>query len=140
MKPINLNLTLALVAALILTSPHQASAHESDREAQLKATNDELTTRVAELLQENKRLQEFAMEALIANSNKEKIVPGCDTQQLRKSMVTGRDSPSTVQQWLDKNGERCTKEQLQYLLENLASWSSYTQIGPVRYIRFLMDN
>ena len=55
--PINLNFISLVPLALALMSPYSASAHESDREVQLKAANDELTTRVAELLKENKRLE-----------------------------------------------------------------------------------
>jgi len=138
--PINLNIISLVALALALTSPYPASAHESDREVQLKAANDELTTRVAELLKENKRLEEFAMQALIAKSNNEKVVPGCDTQALRKTMVTGSGSASTAQKWLDQNGEKCTKEQLKYLWENLQRWGSYDLSSQLRYIDYLFDN
>jgi len=138
--PINLNFISLVALTLALTSTYPASAHESDREVQLKAANDELTTRVAELLKENKRLEEFAMQALIAKSNNEKVVPGCDTQALRKTMVTGPGYASIAQKWLDQNGEKCTKEQLKYLWQNLRSWSSHAQNRPLRYIQYLLDN
>ena len=138
--PINLNVISLVALTLALTSTYPASAHESDREVQLKAANDELTTRVAELLKENKRLEEFAMQALIAKSNNEKVVPGCDTQALRKTMVTGSGFASTAQKWLDQNGEKCTKEQLKYLWENLQRWGSYDLSSQLRYIDYLFDN
>ena len=128
--------SLALGVALISA----ANAHESNREAQLKAANDELTTRVAELLKENKRLEEFAKQALISTSNNQKVVAGCDTQDLRKSMVSGAGLPITAQAWLDRHGKNCNKEQLQYLRENLGRWSTYSQADPVRYVLFLLDN
>lgn len=117
-----------------------AHAHESNREAQLKATNDELTLRVAELLKENERLEAFAKEALIAKSNNKKIVEGCDTKDLRREIVSTAGYASTARYWLDRHGDKCNEEQLEFLIENLDSWSSYTMAGPIRYIRFLLDN
>ena len=80
------------------------------------------------------------MQALIAKSNNEKVVPGCDTQALRKTMVTGSGFASTAQKWLDQNGEKCTKEQLKYLWENLQRWGSYDLSSQLRYIDYLFDN
>lgn len=138
MKLGNFNIGVALALGLALASG--ANAHESDREARLKAANDELTNRVAEFLKENKRLEEFAKQALIATSNKQRVVAGCDTQALRETMVTDHGQAWVAQKWLKENGKKCTKEQLQYLLENLYGWSKYSQGDPIRHIRFLLEN
>ena len=109
MKLGNFNISVALALTLALGLASGANAHESDREARLKAANDELTTRVAELLKENKRLEEFAKQALIATSNKQQVVAGCDTQALRETMVTGHGQAWVAQKWLKENGKKCTK-------------------------------
>ena len=127
--------TLALIFCATV-----AQAHETDRESQLKATNDELTTRVAELLKENKRLETSLREVLIAKSNNQRIVEGCDTQALRKNLVSGDGDPSIAQSWLDGYGDKCSKEQLKYLSKNLRSWSGWNMGDPIRYVDYLIDS
>jgi hypothetical protein len=117
-----------------------AHAHETDRESKLKITNDELTIRVAELLKEKKKLEAALRETLIAKFKNQRVVEGCDTQDLRKKLVSGDGFSSQAKSWLDTYGEKCNREQLQYLIKNLDSWSSFSMKDPIRYVRFLMDN
>ena len=120
-----------------------ATSHETDRELSLKATNDELSLRVAELLEENKNLKEFARKALIAKSNNKTVYSGCDTQHFRRIMVI--DDPTYLRDkakiWIDENHAKCTKDQLTYIIKHLGYWSSNNHFISylTKYISYYRD-
>jgi Tfp pilus assembly protein PilX len=131
---------MKLITAILLSSiTLSAVAHESDREITLKAANDELTLRVAELLVENKRLQDFTKKALVAKSQGKTISKGCDPQKLRKKMVTGTDHPDSVNKWINANEANCTKEELTYIKRNVGSWSQWPMFSTHRLLSYLVD-
>lgn len=93
----------------------------------LRATNDALTERVAELLQENRRLQTAVQGALSAQNTGARIVRGCDTSNLHKSvaMTSGPGAKGReAQAWLAENGMKCTKEQLRLIMSKLPLWAN----------------
>ncbi|MDC6471245.1 hypothetical protein PQ077_01345 [Litorivicinus sp.] len=101
---------------------------ESSDEKLLKllAANDALTERVAELLQENRRLQKAVQDALNAQKTGSKIVTGCDTKQFHKTIAF--ESNSILQEaasmdWLKENGAECTQSQLSTLVPIVKSMS-----------------
>ena len=105
----------------------------------LRAANDELTIRVAELLEENERLQAFVEKALIAQSNNKSVSVGCNPQELRRVLVTGSGSNSTAKKWIDANQANCTKQELSYIYKNINGWSGYPMGDSIRLVRYYMD-
>lgn len=128
-----------LSIAIILVSTH-VSAHESQREAQLKATNDELTMRVAELLEQNARLEAFAKRALVAQSQERTVVVGCDVRGIRKTMVEGSGKPRVLKDWLIKHQSSCTTKQLQDIKKNMDSWTAFSLFDEHRLLEFYIED
>jgi hypothetical protein len=118
-----------------------AFSHESEEEIILKAANDALVIRVAELLAENQRLTEFLEKALVAESNNEPVMLGCDPQSLREMIVKASGNPTPrAKAWVEENQASCTAEQLTYMHRNIENWTIYT-MGSVRIlILFYRDN
>ena len=121
---------------LLLLFPLTSFAHESDEVLKLKAANDALTMRVAELLEENERLEKFVREALVAQSTNEPIVLGCDPQDLRREVL---EEAWKAMSWLKSNGEDCTTEQLQYIIRNIHKWSDYHMGQPRKLAEYYRD-
>jgi hypothetical protein len=133
---------MKLITAILLSSiTLSAVAHESDREITLKAANDELTLRVAELLAENKRLQDFTKKALVAKSQGKTISKGCDPQKLRKKIVTGAgiDHTDIVKKWINANEANCTIEELTYIKLNVQDWSIWPMSSNRKLLSYLID-
>lgn len=123
MKSIFLFIIMSLTTLNVL-------AHESDREIQLKAANDELTQRVAELLDENARLKAHA--ANIQQQMRDApagqpvvLATGCinssydafyDDFILNKTW--GQRAPFILE-ILEKNGKACSKEDLDFIHDRL---------------------
>ena len=118
-------LGILTLTALLTSSLH---AHESDRELQMKAANDELTKRVAELLDENTKLKAHMANVLKqireAPPGKTNIViVGCNPQaiyenlmiQYVRTMYWNGSRRSFIEPWLQKNGKKCTEEDFKYI-------------------------
>ncbi|WP_315979786.1 hypothetical protein [Aliamphritea spongicola] len=63
-----------IITFVFLLISFPAIAHTTEEIIKLKAANDALVLRVAELLEENKNLKEFAKKALISQSQGKKYV------------------------------------------------------------------
>ena len=111
---------------LLVTLSANVIAHESDREIQLKAANDELTKRVAELLDENAKLK--AHTAKIQQQIREApagepvaIATGCIKPNydvffdnyILKYKKANRDD--LVVQILEENGRNCSRQDLDFI-------------------------
>ena len=76
-----------LCAVLITLLTTTIFAHESDHEIQLKAAADELTKRVAELLDENSKLKahvtDIVKQMREAPTGKKVVVGGCNPQGIQ---------------------------------------------------------
>lgn len=131
---------------LILISMLCIRAHaetDPNRLLQLEATVRELTLQNAKLIEENKRLSDAMKEALHAQRLGKVVVSGCDLDPLARNMVNSGDDytkENILKKWLNTNGERCTKNQLQKVQENLTVWgvspySPYrkTMEAPINY-------
>lgn len=132
---------MRLIGILTLTALLTANlqAHESDRELQMRAANDELTKRVAELLDENAKLK-----AHVANVLKQMreappgrtniVLAGCNPRaiyetfmiQYVKSMSSSGSRRSFLEPWLKKNGKQCTEEDFKYIETTLLPEMYYT--------------
>jgi hypothetical protein len=123
----------------ILVSSSTVFAHQPDELVTLRAANDALTLRVAELLQENARLQEFTEKALVAQSKGETVSRGCDPQGLRKSLVEGDGYSSHANSWLKENAINCSKSDLEYIRVNVGSWSGYDMSDTRRLATYYAD-
>lgn len=129
-----------LICMMLALSSSLVSAHEPEEMVTLRAANDALTLRVAQLLEENSRLQEFAEKALIAQSKGESVSIGCDPQDLRRTLVESNQAvPSVAKEWLKKNADNCSKQDLEYLSRNVSNWTSYAFGEVVRLVDYYTD-
>ena len=127
-----------LILLILFVTP-TVMAHDSDEVLTLKAANDALTVRVAELLAENKRLEEFAKKAMVAKASNKRVSIGCDPQELRELLVLGDGYNSSAESWLKENHQDCTKENLDEINNKLGGWSSYDMRDARRLVRFYRD-
>ena len=127
------------VAAIFLAGNASVVAHEPDDMATLKAANDALTIRVAELLEENARLQAFVEQALLSQSEGKPVTRGCDPQDMRRALVEGRGQPAIANTWLKANGDECSKQDLEYIIDNVELWSSFGMGDARRLAQYYAD-
>ena len=130
------------VALILLVGSASVFAHEPDDVATLRAANDALTTRVAELLEENARLQAFVEQALLSQSEGKPVTRGCDPQDMRRAMVESEYSSahqSIANTWLKDNGGDCSQSDLEYIIQNVQSWSSYNMSAARRLAQYYVD-
>ena len=119
MKSIFLFIIMSLTTLNVL-------AHESDREIQLKAANDELTKRVAELLEENARLKAYSekIQQQVRDAPAGKAIvlaTGCIKanyddffeRYILKTKKSERDD--LVVQILETDGKSCSKQDLDFI-------------------------
>lgn len=119
----------------------------SDKLMKLQAANDALTERVAELLQENRRLQKAVQDALNAQKTGVRIANGCQTADLQRAMAMTSNAFAKNQEamnWLKANGEKCKPDQLHLIIEKLKTWGNdefgiYTQDAQ-SLARFYLEN
>lgn len=123
MKSIFLFIIMSLTTVNVL-------AHESDREIQLKAANDELTQRVAELLDENAKLKAHAaniqQQMRDAPAGKPVVLAtGCIKPNyedffddyILKYSKNARDE--LVGRILESDGKNCSKQDLDFIDDRL---------------------
>ena len=112
-----MKLILSWVLLVFLSTSVWAQSSE-EKLLKLQAANDALTERVAELLKENRRLQQAVKEALSAQNSGSKIVAGCDSKGLHRAIAfenSGVGKKRAAMNWLKSNGEKCTQSQLREL-------------------------
>lgn len=127
------------VVFILLIGGASVFAHEPDDVATLKAANDALTIRVAELLEENARLQTFVEQALLSQSEGNPVTRGCDPQDLRRELVESNGVPSSANAWLKKHADDCSATDLKYIIENVQSWSFYDMGSAKRLAEYYAD-
>jgi len=112
------------ILVLILSAGVNAETID-EKLLKLQAANDALTERVAELLQENRRLQKAVQDALQAQQSGSKIVSGCDVESYARVIAFSSDNSITQErksmEWLRKSGATCTAAQLDQLLKPTAT-------------------
>ena len=129
-----------VICIFLVLSSSFANAHEPEELVILRAANDALTMRVAQLLEENSRLQAFAEEALLAQSQGKVVTRGCDPQDLRRTLVESNQAvPYVAKDWLKKNADNCSKQDLEYISRNVQNWSSYSFGEVVRLVDYYAD-
>ena len=115
---------------LLVTLSANVIAHESDREIQLKAANDELTKRVAELLDENAKLKahtaKIQQQVLEAPTGKPiAIATGCITPSHDAFYddfilnTAWSDRNTLILAILEKSGKECSKDDLEFISNRL---------------------
>ena len=124
---------------LVMLISFNALAHESEELITLRATNDVLNLRVAQLLEENARLQKFANKALIAQAPGEPVSAPCDHNELRSVLIEGSGRQFNATEWLRKHADKCSKADLQYIALNIDEWTSYAMYEAIRLARFYAD-
>ena len=132
-------LCTVLITLLTTTS---IFAHESNREIQLKAANDELTKRVAELLDENSKLKahvtDIVKQMREAPAGKKVVVGGCNAQGIQEALMLefGRmDRHEFLGPWLEKNGKQCTEEEPKFIEKTLIPEVYYSS-RPEELVRY----
>ncbi len=135
-----MNFIRVIVLVILSALPFHAYSHETLRELQLISANDELVLRLSELIKENDQLKQNLKNALIAKSNGKKIVLGCDVNQVKKMLQFDNEQPYIANEWVKKNGEKCTQQQLKYLYDNVYRWTSWQTGFLKRTITYLMES
>lgn len=129
-----------LICMMLALSSSLVTAHEPEELVTLRAANDALIMRVAQLLEENSRLQAFAEEALIAQSRGESVSRGCDPQDLRRTLVESYQAlPAVAKAWVKDNSDKCSKQDLRFIKQNVESWSNYSMREVIRLVDFYID-
>ena len=134
------------ILVLILSASVNAETIE-EKMLKLQAANDALTERVAELLQENRRLQKAVQDALNAQKTGVRITNGCQTTDLQKAMAMTSSSSAKNREamnWLKANGEKCKPDQLRLIIQKLTIWGNdeygvYT-VDAQSLARFYLEN
>ena len=134
------------ILVLILSASVNAETIE-EKMLKLQAANDALTERVAELLQENRRLQKAVQDALNAQQTGARIANGCQTADLQRAMaMTSSSFQKNLQamRWLKTNGEKCKPDQLRLIIQKLKIWGNdeygvYTEDAQ-SLARFYLEN
>ena len=132
---------------LLVTLSANVIAHESDREIQLKAANDELTKRVAELLDENAKLK--AHTAKIQKQIREApagkpvaVSTGCINTSYDAFYdnfilnMTWKQRAPFVAKVLEQNGKACSKQDLDFIKDRLLSHMSATNFRLIELLNF----
>lgn len=106
-----------LVIGFLFAFCNTVESHESNRSNRLKQTNDELVTRLAEVLAENevlrKRLDRLNSAERKVNRGKIGCQPESIFDQFMQYSRTKRDD--FLVPWLKKNGFNCTSGELNYI-------------------------
>ena len=110
-----------LTLSLLLAASSQA--HESDRELQMKAANDELTKRVAELLDENAKLKAHVASILkqmreAPSSSASLVVGGCNPQSIYDQFMlefSYGNRNELIESFLKSNGRNCSEADFKFI-------------------------
>lgn len=133
-----------LVVVITLLANAGALAHESDRDIQLKATNDELTKRVAELLDENAKLKahvtDIVKQMREAPNSKKVIIGGCNPQGIYENLMlefASHNRNNFLEPWLQENGKQCTEKDFEFIEGTLLREVTFTSRAEelIRYFR-----
>ena len=134
----------AMFLVFVLTGP--VNAHAPDREIMLQIENDELVLRLAEVLLENRRLEKIVNEALSAQNSGQKVVSGCDPEELEQKVAIewasiGRLSiASKSENWIRENGPKCTLSQLKTIANQVRPlWGNYSATAE-KMLKYMIKN
>ena len=125
----NIKKLTVMFLVFALTGP--VNAHAPDREIMLQIENDELVLRLAEVLLENRRLEKIVNEALSAQNSGQKVVSGCDPEELEQKVAIEWASigslaiASRSENWIRENGPKCTVSQLKTISNEIKSLLYY---------------
>jgi len=117
---------VGLVSCPVLSHEDKVAMEKMQR---MQTAIDEITLRLAGVLEENRRLSDSLKEVLESSHRGQRVVVGCDTKRLRANMATptsGSGKANELHDFLLKNGKKCTNEQLRLILNNRMKWADDT--------------
>lgn len=116
----------ALLTLLLAVHSPIAVSHESpelkQRVARLEATVDELTFKLSEALEQRNKLRAVMSQALQAKQKGTKVVAGCNTNSLNKSIAYSDYPTLTLEGWLESHADKCTLSQLKFVKSNFSNY------------------
>ena len=116
-----------------------AFAHEPNELTTLRATNETLNLRLAQLLEENARLRKSDDTTVIAQAGWKSVSAECDPNELRRLLTEGSGRQFNATEWLKRNARKCSKADLQYIAINIHDWTSYAMYDAIRLAKFYAD-
>ena len=116
-----------------------AFAHEPNELTTLRATNEALNLRLAQLLEENARLRKSDDTTVIAQAGWKSVSAECDPNELRRLLTEGSGREFNATEWLKRNARKCSKADLQYIAINIHDWTSYAMYDAIRLAKFYAD-
>jgi hypothetical protein len=116
-----------------------AFAHEPNELTTLRATNEALNLRLAQLLEENARLRKSDDTTVIAQAGWKSVSAECDPNELRRLLTEGSGRQFNATEWLKRNARKCSKADLQYIAINIHDWTSYAMYDAIRLAKFYAD-
>ena len=131
-------ITLAL-SLMITSTLAVADCTEKDAQIlQMRTTIDQLTVRVAQLVEENDRLEEATLSALASVREGKKVVQGCDVAEFEKTMAYSDWNYYTAEQWVRPNASNCTDAQIKEVLNLIGSRYNFEASKSI--LRFELKN
>ena len=131
------NMKIAILLMTFLSSI--AFAHEPNELTTLRATNEALNLRLAQLLEENARLRKSDDTTVIAQAGWTNVSAECDPNELRRLLTEGSGRQFNATEWLKRNARKCSKADLQYIAINIRDWTSYAMYDAIRLAKFYAD-
>lgn len=116
-----------------------AFAHEPNELTTLRATNEALNLRLAQLLEENARLRKSDDTTVIAQAGWKSVSADCDPNDLRRVLTEGSGRQFNATEWLKRNARKCSKADLHYIAINIQDWTSYAMYDAIRLAKFYVD-
>ena len=116
-----------------------AFAHEPNELTTLRATNEALNLRLAQLLEENARLRKSDDTTVIAQAGWKSVSAECDPNELRRLLTEGSGREFNATEWLKRNARKCSKADLQYIAINIHDWTRYAMYDAIRLAKFYAD-
>ena len=139
----NIKKLTVMFLVFALTGP--VNAHAPDREIMLQIENDELVLRLAEVLLENRRLEKIVNEALSAQNSGQKVVSGCDPEELEQKVAIEWASigslaiASRSENWIRENGPKCTVSQLKTISNEIKSLIYFSSTSE-KMLKYMIKN
>jgi len=131
------NMKIAILLMTFLSSI--AFAHEPNELTTLRATNEALNLRLAQLLEENARLRKSVDTTVIAQAGWKSVSADCDPNDLRRVLTEGSGRQFNATEWLKRNARKCSKADLHYIAINIQDWTSYAMYDAIRLAKFYVD-
>jgi hypothetical protein len=122
----NLRTVAVLLTPLLAVHSPIAAPHESpelkQRVARLEATVEELTFKLSEALEQRNKLRAAMSQALQAKQKGTKVVAGCNTTSLNKSIAYSDYPTLTLEAWLESHANKCALPQLKFVKSNFSNY------------------